>query len=155
MSRLAVALSGKMLWSTGDLRLWAEMDVLLKDSAGNWLPESFRVDTATDVTTFPAFRAKQLTLPLPQRSSTGAIHAQTGLAIRSGLLRFRIRGMDLTEYSVACLFLGDPDTPPSGNPATFPRKLLQPLALLDHLRFQFDKDATVGAPYGEMIIEKK
>jgi hypothetical protein len=29
------------------------------------------------------------------------------------------------------------------------------LALLDRLRFHFDKNATLGAPHGEMIIEKK
>ena len=80
---------------------------------------------------------------------------QTGLEIRSGLLRFRIDGMDATEYVVSCFFLGDPQTLLSGPPATLPRKLLQPLALLDHLRFHFDKNATVAAPYGELIIEKK
>ena len=83
------------------------------------------------------------------------MHAQTGLEIRSGVLRFRIAGMDPTEYAIACLFLGDPDSPPAGNPAAFPRKLLQPFSLLDWFRVTFDKDAAVGAPHGEMILEKK
>jgi hypothetical protein len=155
MSRLTVPLRGKPLWSTGDLRLWADLDLLLKDNAGSWVPASFRVDTATDLTTFPAFRAKQRNLPIPQQASGVARHIQTGQEIRSGVLRFRIVGMDSTEYTVGCLFLGDPKTRPTGNPAALPRKLLQPLALLDHLRFTFDKNATMGAPHGEMIIEKK
>jgi len=155
MSRLAIPIRGKILWSTGDLRLWVELPLLLKDHAGNWIPNTVRVDTATDVTTFPAFRAKQLGLPMPQHPTGGARHTQTGLEIRSGFLRFRIAGMDPTEYAVACLFLGDPNMPPTGSPGTIPRKLLQPLALLDRLRFQFDKNATLGAPHGEMLIEKK
>jgi hypothetical protein len=65
--------------------------------------------------------------------------------------------MDATAYVVSCFFLGDPAVMP--NPATrafFPRALLQPLALLDHLKFTMDKDAaSIGAPHGEVIIEKK
>ncbi len=155
MSRLTIPIRGKTLWSTGDLRLWTEVDLLVKDNVGNWIPNRFRVDTSTDVTTFPAFRAKRLRLPIPQHASAGATHSPTGLEIRSGVLRFRIDGMDATEYALACLFLGDPNTPAAGPLATLPRELLQPLALLDRLRFLFDKDATVGAPHGEMIIEKK
>ena len=37
----------------------------------------------------------------------------------------------------------------------FPRALLQPLALLDCLKFTMDKDPTSAAIYGEVIIEKK
>jgi hypothetical protein len=155
MSRLTVPIRGQTLWSTGDVRLWADLDLLLKDGSGNWHPVNFRVDSATDVPTFPAFAAKKLGLPIPKQAATGTTHVQTGLEIRSGLLRFRVAGMDLTEYTVACLFLGDPGVPPSGKQGTLPRILLQPFALLDQLRFSFDKNATVAAPYGEMIIEKK
>ena len=77
------------------------------------------------------------------------------LAIRSGILRFRIAGMDQTEYAVGCLFLGDPAARPSGGTATFPRKLLQPFQLLDHLRFAAVKDPAIGTLYGEMVVEKK
>ncbi len=155
MSRLVIPIQGQILWSTGDIRLWLELELLLKDYAGNWNPFIFRVDTGTEITTFPAFGASQLGLPMPQQACRGAAHTQTGLAIRSGLLRFRIAGMDLTEYGASCFFLGDPNTPPSGPPGVLPRALLQPLALLDRLRFLFDKNATVGAPHGEMIVEKK
>ena len=64
--------------------------------------------------------------------------------------------MDPTEYVVTCYFLGDPNASP--NPAVaafFPRALLQPLALLDYLKFTMDKDPTSAAIYGEVIIEKK
>jgi hypothetical protein len=63
--------------------------------------------------------------------------------------------MDPTEYTISCFFLGDPDNPPTGNPAAFPRTLLQPLALLDWFRVTFEKNATVSARHGEMILETK
>ena len=155
MSRLVIPVTGRTLWSTGDVRLWADVDLLLKDSTAGFHQWPFRVDTATDITTFPAHEAKQFGIPLPQSPSPGATHAQTGLAIRSGLLRFRVLGMDLTEYVVPCLFLGDPDTPPDPRqPATFPRKLLQPFSLLGRLRFTLDKDPALGNLYGELVIEK-
>jgi hypothetical protein len=156
MSRLAVPVTGKNLWSTGDVRLRADLDFLLKDNAGGWKKETFRVDTGTDLTTFPAHLTKQLDLPMPVRAAAGAVHVQTGLEIRSGILRFQIAGMDPTEYATPCLFLGDPDTPPRpGNPATFPGKLLQPFHLLDQLQFTLGKDPAVGSLYGELIAEKR
>lgn len=155
MSRLEVPISHQALWSTGDVRLWADLDLLLKDNAGNWKKETFRVDTGSALTTFPAHLAKQLDLPFPPKASPGAVHVQTGLEIRSGYLRFQIDGMDQTEYVTPCLFLGDPDTPPAGQPATFPRKLLQPFGLLDQLRFTMDRDPVAGALDGELIVEKK
>jgi hypothetical protein len=126
-----IPITGQTLWATGDVRLWVELDLLVKDNAGAWQRETFRLDTATDITTFPAQRARQRNLPIPNKAAIGATHTQTGLEIRSGLLHFRIDGMDTTEYAVACFFLGDPQTSPTGNPAALPRKLLQPLALLD------------------------
>jgi hypothetical protein len=156
MSRLVVPITGKMLWHTGDVRLWADVDLHLKDGSGNWHRRTFRVDCATDVTTFPAFDAKQMGLPLPAQPSLGVTHAQTGLAIRSGLLRFRIDGMDATEYTVACFFLGDPDTPSSPSQmARLPRALLQPFQLVDRLRFILDKDPMAGSLYGDLVIVKK
>jgi hypothetical protein len=156
MSRLEIPITGKALWATGDIKLWAELDLDVKDAAGNWHRLSFRVDTGTEITTFPAYQAKVLNLRYPREASPGARHTQTGLEIRSGLLIFRIVGMDQTEYVSPCLFLGDPDTPPDPNqPATLPRNLLQPFALLNQLRFTLDRDPTAGSPYGELIVEKK
>jgi hypothetical protein len=156
MSRLVIPITGKALWATGDVRLWVDIDLLLKDRAGNWLQATFRMDTATDVTTMGAFEAQQRGLPVPRTAASGAVHQQTGLEIRSGVLRFQIIGLDQTEFATPCLFLGDPNAPPAGQqPSSVPRKLLQPLALVDRLRFIFDKDSAIGAPYGEVTIEKK
>jgi hypothetical protein len=156
MSRITVPITGKPLWATGDIRLWIELDLLLRDNAGMWLREAFRVDTGTDLTTFPAYLGRQLDLPMPQAATAGATHAQAGLEVRSGLLRFRIEGMDpADEHITSCLFRGDPDTPPDpGQPASYPRKLLQPAALLDRLRFGLAKDPAVGSLYGELVVEK-
>ena len=64
--------------------------------------------------------------------------------------------MDATEYVISCLFLGDPDVPPSaGPPATQPRKLLQPAQLLDWLRFTLHKGPAAGLLHGELVVEKR
>ena len=155
MSRLEIPIEGKLLSATGDVRLWIKMKVRLKDRVGNWQLEILRVDTATDITTFPAYDARRLGLPMPVHATAGAKHKQTVLQIRSGYLRFQIVGMDSTEYVTPCLFLGDPAIPPSGPAATLPRKLLQPLALLGQLRFAMRHDAGDGTPYGMLEVEKK
>ena len=140
MSQLLIPITGKVLFATGNMRLWAEIVLQLKDRSGSYHQQVLRVDTATDITTFPAFEAKQFGLPMPAKASVGATHAQTGLEIRSGLLRFRIAGMDPDEYAISCLFLGDPDTPPDPTKAaTFARKLLQPLQLLNQLHSRWTR----------------
>jgi len=154
MSRLAIPVSRTILNSTGDVLLRAHVMLAVKDSAGHFTDQRFQIDSATDVTTFPAFTAGQLGLPIPINSSP-IRHNLTGLEVRSGLLRFRIVGMDSTEYVVSCYFLGDPNTAPyPAVAAFFPRALLQPLALLDHLKFTMQKDPTSAAIYGEVIIDK-
>jgi hypothetical protein len=155
MSRLAIPVTRQVLLTTGDVLLRAEVTLALKDSAGNFVKQDFRIDSATDVTTFPAFDARRLALPMPVNTSA-VRHSPTGLEVRSGLLRFRIEGMDQTEYVVSCFFLGNPTVAPNpAMPAFFPRALLQPLSLLDHLKFTMEKDPTSAAIYGEVIIEKK
>ena len=155
MSRLVVPISRRILWSTGDVLRWVEILFDLKDKAGAWKQVQFRLDSASETTTFPAFLAKQLNLAMPQKAAVGAVHIQTGLEIRSGFLRFQIVGMDQTEYVTPCLFLGDPNRRPAGQPATLPRKLLQPLGLLDQLRFTMDRDPSAATLDGELLIEKK
>jgi hypothetical protein len=156
MSRLEVAVVSRTLWHTRDILLRADLDLLLKDSAGKWPKRRFLVDTGTEITTMPAFDAKQLGLAMPQGPARGVVHRQTGLEIRSGFLRFRVAGMDQAEYAVPCFFLGDPDTPPPpGRSAAIPRRLLQPFGLLGQLRFTLDRDARANAPYGTLTVEKK
>jgi hypothetical protein len=156
MSRLAIPVIGQRLYATGDVRLRADVTLALRDDAGHFVPWRFRIDSATDVTTFPAFEARRFGLPLPVNPSP-IRHDPTGLEVRSGLLRFQIDGMDQTEYVVPCFFLGNPAVAPNpAMPAFFPRALLQPLALLDRLKITMEKDAaSIGASYGEVIIEKK
>jgi hypothetical protein len=83
MSRLETPLRHLILWSTGDLVLRADLDLLLKDHLGHWHPKTFRMDSASDMTTLAAYDAQQMGLPLPQRPSP-LTHAQTGLEVRSG-----------------------------------------------------------------------
>src|SRR5438552_16158711 len=113
MSRLQVPLNARILWSTGDIVLWAELNVLVKDDRGNWQPLTFRVDSATDMTTMPAYDCMQMGISMPQNPVRGLVHEQTGLPIRSGIIRCRIVGMDQTEYVFPCFFLGDPNAPPA------------------------------------------
>ena len=155
MSRLAIPVIGKHLHITGDVLLRTYVVLALKDNMGNFVNRRFQIDTATDVTTFPAFNARQLGLPMPINPSP-VRHNPTGLEVRSGILRFCVDGMDQTEYVVACFFLGNPSVVPNpALPFCLPRALLQPLALLDYLKFTMEKDPTSAAIYGEVIVEKK
>jgi hypothetical protein len=66
--------------------------------------------------------------------------------------------MDQTVHAVLCFFLGDPVLPPALGTlrGRLPRNLLQPMALLDALKFSIEKDpASVGASHGELIVEKR
>jgi hypothetical protein len=137
------------------MKLWTDLDLRLRDGGGGWHNGTFRVDSATDLTTMPAYQAKQLALSMPRDAATGITHIQTGLEIRYGYLRFRIAGMDATEYVVPCFFLGDPNAPSTGPQGKLPRNLLQPLALLKQLRFTMDHDPASNAPHGVLIVEKK
>ncbi len=157
MSRLAIPVNGRTLHATGDVMLSVWVRLNLRDGAGNFAARDFRVDSGTDITTFPAYEAKQLGLYVPQHPAS-VTHEQTGLEVRSGMLAFQIDGMDQTLYAAPCFFLGDPNVPPRpGTPrGQLPRNLLQPLHLLDVLKFSTEKDsASIGAPHGEFIIEKR
>ncbi len=156
MSRLAIPVRGQTLFATGDVMLRAKVLLSIRDGAGDFVGLDFRVDTGTDITTFPAYEAKQLGLYVPPRPAA-VRHEQTGLEVRPGMLAFRVVGMDQTLYAVPCFLLGDPGTPPNpNNRATFPRNLLQPFHLLDVLKFSTEKDrASIAAPYGELVIEKR
>jgi hypothetical protein len=85
MIRLEQPLIHNILWSTGDLILRAELDLLIKNNQNNWHSMSFRVDSASDMTTMSAYDASVLGLPIPAASVASLKHEQTGLEIRSGL----------------------------------------------------------------------
>jgi len=132
MSRLAIPVSPKTLYVTGDVKLWVRVVLALQDGAGNFVKRTFNIDTGTEINTFPAYDAKQLGLFVPVNPAS-VRHAQTDLEVRSGMLVFRIEGMDQSLYAVSCLLLGDPSVRPGPNTpqAVLPRNLLQPLALLE------------------------
>jgi hypothetical protein len=157
VSRVQKPLDHDILWASGDLILRAFLDLELKDDQGNCHKRTFRVDSATDMTTFPAHKARQMNLPMPKHAAIGITHEQTGLEIRSGVIRCRVVGRDQTQYTFPCFFLGDPHTPPSPGtpPARMPRYLLGLSCVVDKIRWEFD--ATPGgvqAPHGYLTVEK-
>jgi hypothetical protein len=160
MSRLEKPLGYKTHWVTGDLLLRAELDLLLKDNTGSWQKETFRVDSGSDITSMPAWRAKLLNLPMPQAGVSLAITTPAGpvqMIIRAGILQARIDGMDATVYPIPCHFTGDPDAVPDPNapPATIPRNLLGLAGVVDKLRLIFDgTPQSAAAPYGLLVVEK-
>jgi hypothetical protein len=156
MSRLEVPLLHRTLWATGDVLLRAELALLLKDQAGNWVPQTFRVDPGSEMTTFPAARARRFDLPMPQKVAPGVVHVQTGLELRSGYLRVQVIGMDATEYVIPSFFLGDPALPLSSySPSSVPRNLLGLSGVLDNLRLTFDGTASPTAMHGHLLVEKR
>ena len=157
MSRLQKPINERVLWSTGDLILWAELDLLLKDSFGNWQVQSFRVDSAADMTTLPAYDAMLMSIPMPQSPAQGVVHEPTGLPIRSGFIRCKVVGLDQTEYAFPRFFLGEPNLPPPpGTPPTrMPRYLLGLSGVVDKIRWTFDATpAGLQAPHGFLTVEK-
>jgi hypothetical protein len=93
---------------------------------------------------------------MPQQATPGVTHRSSGLAVRSGFLRFRIAGIDPDEYAIGCLFPGDPQTPPDpAQQAVVPRNLLQPYQLLGPLLFTMARDPITGSLYGDVVVEKK
>lgn len=159
MSRLEVPLRGKVLPATGDLLLRAEIDLWLKNASGNWLLQTFRVDSGSDISSMPAYRAKALGLPMPQRGIITPLATPSGkqpTLVRSGLLRLRVEGLSQYEHVIPCHFRGDPDAPPPpGVTANFPRNLLGLAGVVDKLRFTYDGSLTSPiTPFGRLIVEE-
>jgi hypothetical protein len=155
MARLETPLLAKTLWKTGDILLRAELDLRLKDNSGGWQAETFLVDSGTEMTMMPASLARALDLPLPQRPVPGGLDL-LGVAreVRAGLIRVRIDGLDATEFSFPCYFIGDPDSPFDRlHRPTFPRNLLGLTGVVDHIRLLFDGTPTLGVPHGRLVIE--
>jgi len=156
MSRLEIPLLHRTLWATGDVLVRAELLLLLKTNKGTWEPVRFRADSGAEITTMPAWEARVSDLPMPQRVSPGVRHEQTGLEVRSGLIRAQVVGMDATEYVFPCFFVGDPYTPLSSYPAiTAPHSLLGLAGVVDKLLLAFNgTPVSPRALYGHLIIEK-
>jgi hypothetical protein len=73
-----------------------------------------------------------------------------GLEVRSGLLRARIAGMDGTEYTFPCYFLGDPKGPVADS-----KNLLGLTGVISQVRLTFDGATSLLAPFGILVVEKR
>jgi hypothetical protein len=148
MSRLEVPLQQRTLRATGDTVLWADLVLSLKTNRGAWEEIPFRVDSGTEMTTMPAYDAKSLDLPIPKKPVSNLIFY--GHAVRSGLLRARVVGMDLTEFVFPCYFIGDPDLVPP----TQARNLLGLTGVINQICLTFDGRSSVRSPRGVLVVEK-
>jgi len=157
MVQLDVPLLGKPVWKTGDMLLRAELDLLLKDKSGGWQRETFRVDSGTEMTTMPAALARSLDLSMPGDAVPGGL-VILGLRreVRSGLLRVQVPGLDATEYTFPCYFVGDPQEAFDPNrPPMLPCSLLGLTGVVDQLRFIFDGTRSAGFPHGFFRVEAR
>jgi hypothetical protein len=155
-----VPLHGRILWHTGEVVLRAHLELLLKDAAGGWHQESFRVDSGTDMTSLSAARAKILGLPMPAQGLTVPITTSTGTALvvlRAGWLRVRVVGLDPVEHLLPCHFIGDPDAAaaPGAIRTAFPGSLLGLTSVVNQFSLSFHGDPTPGAPHGNLVIERR
>jgi hypothetical protein len=141
MSRLEQPFVGRVLRSTGDTVIQAELALGLRTRANVYVAARFVVDTGTEMTTMPAYTARALDLPKPSRPVPGLY--LDGQDARSGLLRARIIGLDPTEYVFPCYFVGDPLRPPTQS-----TNLLGLTGVADQVRLCFDGKSVAGAQYG-------
>jgi len=148
MSRLEIPLVSRRLQSTGDEVVRAELNLELKTHQGTWEPVRFLVDSGTEMTTMLAADAKNQNLPIPRRP-VSSLTIQ-GQEVRSGLLRARIVGMDATEYTFPCYFLGDPNVASAKR-----RNLLGLTGVINQVRFTFDGATSFLAPCGVLAVEKR
>src|SRR5215831_10605079 len=128
MARLEVPLLRRLLQTTGDTVLHAELILEVKDNQSKWVPFEFVVDPGTEMTTMPAEEARKRDLPIPKSPVRGLVFR--GQEVRRGLLRARIPGLDATEYVCPCYFLGDPNAP-----MTDEKNLLGLTGVIDKIRW--------------------
>jgi hypothetical protein len=154
MSRLEVPLLTKKLRATGDLVLRAELDLMIRDANGVWRPETFRVDSGTEMTSMGAVHAKALDLPMPRDAVLLDVNG-VRWAVRHGLIRARVVGMDATEHIFPCFFMGSPDAPldPTQRPM-LRRNLLGLTGVVDKLLIVFDGTRSASFRHGAMVVEK-
>jgi hypothetical protein len=145
MSRLEVPRQHRTLRATGDTVLWAELFLSLKTNRGMWKQVLFRVDPGTEMTTMPAYDAKSLDLPIPKKPVSNLL--LYGQEVRSGLLRARVVGMDLTEFVFPCYCIGDPDVLPPAQA----RNLLGLTGVINQICLTFDGRSSVRSPRGVLV----
>jgi hypothetical protein len=148
MSRLEVPLQHRTLRATGDTVLWADLVLSLKTNHGAWEEVRFRVDSGTEMTTMPAYDAKSLDLPIPNKPVSNLV--LYGQEVRSGLLRARVVGMDPTEFVFPCYFIGSPDLLPPAQA----RNLLGLTGVINQICLTFDGRSSGRSPRGVLVVEK-
>lgn len=67
MPRIEIPLAHRILQTTGDKVLRAELDLELKTHANAWEPARFVFDSGTEMSTMPAADARRMDLPIPRR----------------------------------------------------------------------------------------
>ena len=134
MSRLEVPLQQRTLRATGDTVIWADLVLSLKTNRGAWEEVPFRVDSGTAMTTMPAYDAKSLDLPIPKKPVSNLV--LYGQEVRSGVLRARVVGMDLTEFVFPCYFHRRTGRSPADASAESPGSDRCDQSDLPHLRWQ-------------------
>lgn len=158
MSRIQIPLVARTLWATGDVLLRAQVPLLVRTSSQKWRRFTFRYDSGSEITTMPAARAKRYRLPFPQNPVPGlAMITPAGRVpeVRAGMIKIQIMGMDGTEYWIPCYFLGDPNAPlPSTQISRTTANVLGLSGVVDKLRIITDGTPTLGADYGNVIVEK-
>ena len=153
MSRLLVPLLSKKIWATGDIVLRAELELLIRDENGILRPETFRVDSGTEMTSMAAARAKVLGLPMPLDPIFLDING-IKREVRPGLILAQVVGMGGIEHVFPCYFLGNPHATPDPNqPRVATRNLLGLTGVLNEFRILFDGTPSANARYGVMVIE--
>ena len=143
MSRLIVPISFQDSWATGDELLWLEFVLWLQDGAGNYVDHDFYVDSGADDHDLSRLR-RPATRPGRACKARDVQFIQTGLRSAPGCCVFASTGWTRPNtpsraFSSAIRPSGLSPNAPIG---TVPRKLLQPLALLEKLRFTMEKDPT-------------
>ena len=147
-------LLSKKIWATGDLVLRAELDLLIQDDKRVWRPQTFRVDSGTEMTSMAAARARALDLPMPRNPIFLDING-IKREIRPGFIRTRVVGMDPTELVFPCYFLGSPNaTPGLAQPPIAAPNLLGLTGVVNQLRYFFDGAPSPGARHGVLAVEK-
>jgi hypothetical protein len=149
MAALEIPLRWRILRTTGDVLLRAELVLGIKTNQGTWKNLRFRVDPGPEMTTMPAADARGHDLPIPKNAVPGL--NLKGEAVRSGLLRARIVGLDPTEFVFPCYFLGDPSlSPPSQS-----INLLGLTGVINQIHLGFDGTPSLRAPWGNLVVEKR
>ena len=110
MTRLEVPLIGRKVHATGWISS-SRVDLWLRDTNDVLKLVTFRLDSATDMSTVPATSGQAVQPALTEKPGAQP-HSLEGPGSAKRPCPPRISGMDDTEYTFPCYFLGDPPNAP-------------------------------------------